>query len=513
MIDPVAGSTNHGPMNSRISARDRDPVFAIPLTLPAAGSGQLTGTLHRQLRAAIIDGRLAAGTAMPSSRKAADALGIARNTAVAIYDLLIAEGYLLPRKGARPVVADIAMRHPRVRAAPKGAATQLRKQIVAPTWQSPSAAPHAPQPLPPRSFRLGVPEHRHFPHEIWRRLNARAWRRWSKHPFDHPPIEGIPPLREAIAHHVAFARAVACTGDDVVVTSGAQQAFDLLARLLVTPAVTRVAVEDPGYEPLRRAFQAAGARLVPVPVDDEGLRVDLLPTDVRVICASPSHQSPTGVALSMSRRAALLAHARMHDAVVIEDDYDGEFRYSSRPLDALQTLDRDARVFYVGTFSKSMFPAMNAGFVVSPSWARDALLAVKRVTETHSAGPLQEALAEFIREGHLARHIRKMTATYAERREALLEGLHVDLHRWLEAIPSIAGIHLAAKIDAGANLRAVVDAMHRHLPGAEVVPGDSTRPGAPSIVAMGFGVIDVEDIRPAIRRVSMMLSRNQPDGR
>ncbi|MGO4778870.1 aminotransferase class I/II-fold pyridoxal phosphate-dependent enzyme, partial [Lysobacter sp. 2RAB21] len=171
--------------------------------------------------------------------------------------------------------------------------------------------------------RLGIPDHRHFPHDIWRRLSAQTLRTWSKTRFSYSPSEGIAELRDAIAQHVAFARAVACVADDVIVTSGAQQAFDLLARLLVTPGQTRVAVEEPGYPPVRAAFAAAGARLVPMPVDEEGLCVEQLPEDVRVISVTPSHQSPTGVALSMRRRRALLDFARQRNAIVIEDDYDG----------------------------------------------------------------------------------------------------------------------------------------------------------------------------------------------
>lgn len=476
----------------------------MPLDLPRSG-GQLTDALHRQLRAAIIDGRLAAGCALPASRRAADSLGIARNTVVAAYDLLIAEGYVLPRKGARAVVADIAARRAFARTAT--ALPRTRPELLAPAWRE-LPPRHGPgQPLPARSFRLGVPEHLYFPHDEWRRLMARAWRQWSKQPFRYPPLDGVPALREAIAEHVAFARAVACSGEDVVVTSGAQQVFDLLARLLVTPGVTKVAVEEPGYPPLRHAFQAAGAILVPVPVDEEGLRVDALPDDVRVICVTPSHQSPTGVALSLPRRAALLAHAQAHDAVLIEDDYDGEFRYAGRPLDALQTLDRDARVFYVGTFSKSLFPAVDTGFAVVPAWAREALLAIKRMGDSHAPAPLQEALAAFIREGHLARYVRRMTPIYAERRQAILDALQTDLAPWLTSVPAFAGLHLAARIRPGVDARPLIDALHRHVPGATSVAEYSMQADAPPMVVFGFGVIDVEQIRPALARLAQALVR------
>lgn len=498
---------------SPVFAKNKEPVFAVAIDLPAAGEGALAAALHRQLRAAVIDGRLAAGSALPSSRRAAAALGIARNTVVAAYDLLMAEGYVLPRQGARAVVADVAARRTRRASAAihsSRASTpdaRGRGALIAPAWQSPPPRHGPALPLPERGFRLGLPEHRFFPHEVWRRLSARVLRQWSRQPFAHAPIQGVPALCEAIAQHVAFSRAVACSGDEVVVTAGAQQAFDWLARLLVTPGRTRVAVESPGYPPLRHAFLAAGARLVPVPVDDEGLRVDLLPADVRVVCVTPSHQSPTGAALSLPRRAALLAHARAHDAVLIEDDYDGEFRYGGRPLDALQTLDRDARVFYVGTFSKSLFPAVSTGFVVAPAWARDTLLAIKRGSDANVPAPQQETLAAFIREGHLARHVRKMTPVYAQRREALLEALDGGLRPWLRPVPSLAGLHLAAHVVDAAQARKVFDALHRHAPGAQSAAEYAMQPDAPPMAVFGYGVIDADGIRPALARLLRALSR------
>ena len=465
--------------------------FAVDLS---GAAGHLAHALHEQLRAAILDGRLLAGAALPSSRGLATTLGIARNTVVAAYDLLVAEGYVLPRRGAKAVVASV---RPRPSARP--VARSIQDPRLAPLWRTPylpfSTAPGVPE----RSFRLGVPDHRHFPHAIWRRLNAQVLQRWSKAPFGYPPSEGIRELREAIATHVAFARAVACAADDVVVTSGAQQAFDLLARLLVTPGKTRVAVEEPGYPPLRSAFVAAGATLVPIPVDDEGLCVDRLPPDVRIVCVTPSHQSPTGVALSMRRRTALLEFARARGAVILEDDYDGEYRFGARPLDALQTLDRDGIVFYVGTFSKSLFPALRKGFIVAPPWAFEALVAVKHCVDAHSDGMAQAVLAAFIREGHLARHVRRMRGLYAERRAALLEGLR-DLSPWLTPIPSEAGMHLAARLRSPGQAAKLFEIARECTPGATSSAVYAMAPPAEPVIAFGYGVIDAGDIAPAMAR-------------
>jgi GntR family transcriptional regulator/MocR family aminotransferase len=480
------------------------PVFPFDLEIAQPPPGGLVRHLHAQLRGAILDGRLPAGTPLPATRRVAEHLGVGRNTVVAAYDLLVAEGYVQSRAGARAVIADVAARRG-VRRTP-GAGRDRR---INPLWTTPLLQPESPRVLPERSFRLGVPDHRLFPHALWRQLAARALRQWSKAPFGYPPSAGLPELREAIAAHVAFARAVACTSDDVVVTSGAQQAFDLLARILVLPGQTCVAIENPGYPPLRAPFHAAGARLVAVPVDDEGLCVDALPCDARVVCVTPSHQSPTGVALSMRRRAALLEFARKHDAVIVEDDYDGEFRFGGRPLDALQTLDRDARVLYVGTFSKSLFPALRKGFVVAPPWAREALVAAKHCADAHSDETAQRTLAAFIHDGHLARHVRRLRPVYAARRESLLAGLVEELGEWLEPIPSEAGLHLAARLRDPADAPRVVDAMRRHAPGAQPVADYAFADVSPALV-FGYGVIDAEAIGPALAAMRRALRRPAP---
>ena len=482
-----------------------EPVFSFPLALPPRGQGLVTQALHQQLRSAILDGRLPSGLALPATRRVAAALGIARNTVVAAYELLVAEGYVMPRKGARAVIADVATRHP---ARARHAVPNLGDARLNPAWRTPLAPAAVAGPAAARSFRLGMPEDRRFPHAIWRRLVARSMRSWARDGFHYPPSEGVPELRDAIAQHVAFTRAVACSSDDMVVTAGAQQAFDLLARTLVTPGRTHVAVEEPGYPPLRAAFAAAGAQLVPVAVDDHGLCVAQLPPDVRVICVTPSHQSPTGVALSLQRRTALLDFARRRGAVVIEDDYDGEFRFGGRPLDALQTLDRDATVFYVGTFSKSMYPSLRQGFVVAPAWARDALVAVKQCIDPHCDSIMQSALAAFIREGHLARHVRRMQAVYAARRRALLDGLQRDLAAWLQPIPSEAGLHLAARIREPALAGTVIAQARRHTPGAQSIAEYTLAgPAAEPALAFGYGAIDATDIAPALARLRRALQR------
>ena len=480
-----------------------EPDFPLDLDLPAV-RGRRGRTLHARLRAAILDGRLAAGAMLPSTRNAAAALGVARNTVAAAYDRLVAEGYVLPRTRARPVVADLRARRGKAAAQPAVALNPAwrRSPVRAPLADAQDAAP----------FRLGLPEHRLFPHAAWRRLVLRALRAAARGPFAQGDAAGLPVLRAAIARHVAFARAVACGADDVLVTAGAQQAFDLLARLLVAPGGTRVAVEDPGYPGLRAAFRAAGAQLVPVPVDGEGLRVDRLGEGIGVVCVTPSHQFPAGVAMSLARRMALLAWARAHGAVIVEDDYDGEFRAEGRPLDALHALDTEGRVCYVGTFSKCMFPSLRAGYVVAPPWARERLAALKRCTDAQADTVQQSALAAFIEEGHLARHVRRMRLEYGRRRAALEDGIAHWLGEWLVPVPSAAGLHLSARIRRAADAPRIVAAARRHLPGAQPWSAFALRTRAAEGLTLGFGLADVPAIERALRALRQSLLKTALGG-
>jgi GntR family transcriptional regulator / MocR family aminotransferase len=245
--------------------------------------------------------------------------------------------------------------------------------------------------------------------------------------------------------------------------------------------------------------------LVPVPVDDHGLRVDRIPSGVKVICVTPSHQSPTGAVMSAARRAELLARARTLGAVVIEDDYDGEFLFDAHPQDALQTLDRDERVFYVGTFSKSLFPSLRKGFVVAPGWAREALIDVKRSTDSHSDGLTQATLAAFIAQGHLARHIRRMRPIYAQRRQALVRGIDQHLGRWLEVLPGNAGLDLCARSLGNSSAPAVLQASLNHLPGA--LPLSAHAMGRPRMhgLCIGYGCVEVDQIVRAVREMGRAL--------
>jgi len=480
------------------------PVLNFGITPPERGSRTLFRSLHSQLRASIFDGRLKPGLRLPATRTFAKTYGVSRNTAVAIYDLLTSEGYLVTRQTAGTFVADVL---PPFAAHVSPANKSERDRRLNTWWRAPRAACYRPTPQPDFDFQVGVPDQTQFPFHVWRRLSARALRRLAKMPATYADPSGECELRAAIVSHVSFARAVACRPQDVTVTSGAQQGFDLLARTLVTPRRTVVAVENPGYPPACAAFAAAGARLVPIPVDEEGLIVERLPKSARIIYVTPSHQYPLGVVLSMRRRIALLEFARTNGAVVIEDDYDGEFRFGGRPLDALQTLDRGESVFYVGTFSKSMFPSIRIGYVVAPPWARDALAAAKQLTDWHTAVPTQHALAEFIAEGHLACHVRKVHRMYDERRKILLRCLETHFASLLTMIPSMAGLHLTTLFERPVDAEALVQKARDTDIGINSLRrffvGRPTKIG----LAFGYGGIDGKAIEGGLERLRPLLSR------
>ncbi|WP_206956781.1 MocR-like pyridoxine biosynthesis transcription factor PdxR [Trinickia acidisoli] len=483
-----------------------EPVFEFPLDLAKLSHESRVQRLHLQLRAAIVERRLPAGARLPSTRRVAQAYGVARNTVIAAYDLLMAEGFIVTRAGAAAEVVDLGMQaNPSVRKR----LPRLPAQPPAIDWRKAAPSTTHAHPTATRGFELGVPDHRWFPSDVWRRSLLHTTSFALAGAFGYPPAEGRPLLRAAIAQHVAYARAVVCDERNVIVTSGAQQAFDLLARVLVKRGQTKVAIENPGYPPLRAALLAAGAQLVPIPVDDEGLIVERLPTDTRIVCVTPSHQFPTGVALSLPRRRALLDFARRNAAVIVEDDYDGEFRYGTQPLDALQTLDRDAKVIYVGTFSKSLFPALRLGYVVAPTWLIAALTAAKQSADNGGNVALQEALARFILDGHLARYTRRMRKRYEARRDTLVRAIECELAAWLIAVPPGAGIHLYARFRDRRQAKRIVSLVDQHAIGAQPVSDFlvERERAAGTGIAFGFGCIDAEEIEASIAGLARALHR------
>jgi GntR family transcriptional regulator / MocR family aminotransferase len=281
----------------------------------------------------------------------------------------------------------------------------------------------------------------------------------------------------------------------------------LLARTLVTPNATVVAVEDPGYPPMRVAFAAAGAKIVPVGIDAEGLIVEQLPSDVDVICVCPSHQFPLGVTMSMRRRKALVEFARSCGAVIIEDDYDGEFRYDGSPLEALRGGDAADVVFYVGTFSKCMLSALRLGFIIAPDWAMRTLVAAKNCLDWHCSTPVQIGIAAFIDEGHLAHHVRKMRDVYKQRRRLLLNFLKQELAQWLNPVPSFYGMHVAAVARTSLDLERIAENLLQHNVKIHTFTryylGRPTQAG----LIFGFGAADVSEMDLGLGSLRQALQR------
>lgn len=487
-----------------------DPLFEIAFGLAAKGSREASHTLYRQLRDAIADGRLAPGARLPATRQAGRLFGVSRNTAADVYDRLLSEGCVVARRGSGTYVAENppAARPGarRKREAPPGYRLNefwLRPEVTAAMgfWRDRAeAAPPVPD-LPQVDFRPALVDSRLFPFDVFRRVSAKQLRKLEREPPGYRSAQGNQgnfSLRAAITKHVAQTRAVVCEPDDVLVTSGAQQAFDLLARVLVTPGETVVVVEDPGYPPMRVAFAAAGAKVVPVGVDAEGLILEDLPAGVGVICLTPSHQFPLGVSMSMRRRKALADLARRRGAVLIEDDYDGEFRYEGDPLAALHTPDTAGVVFYVGTFSKCMVPALRLGFIVAPGWAMHALISAKNCQDWHCATPVQMAVERFVSEGHLAHHVRRMRETYRRRRQLLLTCLRTDFRKWLEPLPSFYGMHVSAVARGSTDLEEVAQVLARRNVRVHTLARYFLGPPSRTGLVLGYGAADLDGIRAGL---------------
>jgi GntR family transcriptional regulator/MocR family aminotransferase len=498
-----------------VMRRDMSSLFEIALNPPSKGSRRSAESVYAQLRAAILDGRLVAGSRLPGERESAVFFGTSRNTVTKAYGRLAIDGLVHSRQGSGTYVAPKRSRLPRERLPTRHAPDPRLNSL----WLQPELSRalnfwHDNQTTTPPNaavfvdFRPALVDPRLFTFEIFRRVSARQLRRMELKPpaFKSPQgNQGHYPLRAAVATHIGVSRAIVCEPDDVLVTAGAQQAFDILARVLVTPGVTTVAIEDPGYPPMRAAFLAAGAKLVPVPVDAQGLVVDAVPSIAQVICVCPSHQFPLGVSMSAQRRAALLGFARKHGAAVIEDDYDGEFRYDGTPLQALRSAATANDVFYVGTFSKCMFPALRLGFVVAPAWAMPTLITAKNCLDWHCPTLTQMTVAGYIADGHLTRHVRKLRELYKKRRDLIAGILQSDFAEELSPVQSHYGMHVAAFATLPGHLERVTAKLlesNVHLHSFErYFFGTPTSEG----LVFGYGAVDLKDIEQGLKALRRAL--------
>lgn len=478
------------------------------------GRRDLTGQLYRQLRTGILDGRLPAGERLPSTRDLATQLGVSRKTTLEVFERLGAEGYLISRPGDGTFVADGLMRlsprtervhtlSPAESTASKPKVSLLRPLSIWEAFPDPRSLPHATEGVE-YDFAGGVTDKTQFPFDAWRRCVNHALRAQARGSGAYRDTAGEPDLRRAIARYLAFNRAVACDADTVFVTHGAQQAIDLLARVMIRPGDV-VAVEDPGYPPVRSCLAALGARVVDVPVDAHGIVVARLPDDARIVYVTPSHQFPLGMPMSLERRVELLEWAQHRGALIIEDDYDGEFRFEGRPMESLKSLDQGGLVAYVGTFSKTVFPELRIGYVVPPISLASALHKAKHVTDWHSCSMTQTALAQFMLDGEFAKHLRRVHKHYAARRQALLDHLRNGLSEWFEAIVPVAGIHLVALLKPPLDEASVIRAAHEAKVGLYGVSAFYRKAPARQGLLFGYGDIEADDINAAMNQLQKVM--------
>lgn len=472
--------------------------------------------LHRQLydgiRAGVLDGRLPRGTRLPATRDLAVQFGLSRNTVTVAFGQLMAEGYLEGRVGDGTYVTeslpdDLLRAEAPVR--PSGRATasappNLSRRghaLVATPVTAPRRATDA------RAFRVGMADYRLFPFEAWSRIVARHWRTPDEALLGYGDPAGIAPLREAIARHAAASRGVRCDASQVVVVSGSQQALDLSARLLLDPG-DRAWIEEPGYLGARAALLAAGADLEPVPVDAQGIDVAAglaAATCARLAYVTPSHQYPLGATMSLQRRLALLEWASRERSWILEDDYDSEYRYAGRPLAALQGLDRDGRVIYIGTFSKVMFPALRIAYVIAPPGMAEAFARARALTDRHPPAIEQVALAEFIADGHLGRHIRRTRGEYAARRVLVLALAPRLLPGGVNVEAADAGMHGIAWLPPGVDGSAASAAAARR--GVDATPVSAYRLGSAERdgLMLGYAAADATEIAAGLQALGEAL--------
>ncbi|TBU84422.1 PLP-dependent aminotransferase family protein [Phytopseudomonas dryadis] len=459
----------------------------------------LARQLYQALRERILDGRLPGGTRLPAGRQLAECLGISRNTVLRALDQLYAEGYVAGRIGDGTYVAELATASLPSPAAQTQSASSPALQLL--------DQHHLPAPLDgaPRAFRVGVPAFDLFPFETWARLSARFWRKPSAARLGYGEPAGDVQLRELIAAYLRNSRGLHCDPAQVLVTCGAQQAISLCAQLLIRPG-DQVAVENPGYRAAGHAFAVAGARLRGIAVDGDGLDTAELERAgaCRLVYVTPSHQYPTGVTLSLARRLELLDWAERHDGWIIEDDYDGEYRYSGTPLAPLAALDRQQRVLYVGTFCKIAFPALRLGYLVLPAGMAEAFARRRALDMRHSEIGTQAVMAEFIAAGHFQRHIRRMRSAARHRRDALLAGWPRQLPG-CQAIPAVhAGLHLCIRCDSLAREQALIAAAA--LGGVELtalsgywLPDSAIPADRRAGLVLGFAAVPEADIDQALQ--------------
>jgi len=481
------------------------PVIAVDRKLPKP--------LHKQIyeafRTAIVDGALHPGQRIPSTRGLASELGVSRFPVLNAYAQLMAEGYFKSRVGAGTVVSSSLLDQftssppvgKRLTATRSGFRPVARRCSILPDLGS------TPWLRGWGAFGVGQVAFDQFPLHIWSSLVARRCRNMDAKSFHYGDLIGSKALRDTIATYLRTARSVHCEAEQIMIVSGSQQALEISARVLLDPG-SRVWIEEPGYRLARSVFAFTGCRLVPVAVDKEGLDVAAgikQYRKARAALVTPSHQFPLGVTMSASRRFQLLEWAQDMDSWIIEDDYDSEYRYESLPIASLQGLDVNARVLYVGTFSKVLFPSLRLGYVVIPTDLVERFLTIRRAMDLGPPPFFQEVLADFIDEGHFARHIRRMRVLYRERRSALVENISKEFGSMVEVHGSEAGMHLTLTLPTSSHDVEIAERAARQdlrvWPLSPAYLGQEARPG----FILGFGSTPAAEVPRAVRKLRNLL--------
>ena len=488
------------------------PIRITGLDLDQDGKIPLYRQLYEGLRRAILVGELSPGVKLPSTRALAADLSIGRNTVVNAYEQLLAEGYLEGRTGSGTYIAAelpdhlLRVRSDQKKSAKSGKARRelsSRGHLLAGTTVS---EPH--DFAIPRAFRPGLPAMEIFPFKTWARLWNRRWRSPSLDLLGYGDPAGYRPLREIIASYLGAVRGVRCEADQVIMIAGSQQALDIVTRVLLNEGDV-VWVEDPGYPGARGAFQGAGAEVVPVPVDSQGLEIstgiDRAP-NARLAYVTPSHQYPLGITMTLSRRLELLDWAARNHSWVLEDDYDSEYRYAGLPIAALQGLDEEDSVIYVGSFSKTLFPSLRIGYMVAPRDLVDTFVAARELMDRGSPSLEQAVLADFIAEGHFERHIRRTRSLYAERQQALVHSAERELHGLMEIRPSSSGMDLIGSLAKGVDDRLAQRLAAQHDVEATPLSTYYFEPPEQGGLLLGYTGVDEAQIATGTRRLAEALS-------
>ena len=488
----------------------RLPASFTPLLMLDSGRGRpMYRQLYDWLRQAIVDGQMRPGQRVPSTRSLAAELKISRIPVFNAYEQLWAEGYLETFVGAGTCVArsipDQELSALRRKESPGARKTDSEARPRRISHRAATLTSQSPQPWLNSlcAFRVSLPALDHFPVRIWSKLSARHSRMLAPETMAYGNAMGHLPFREAIARYLATARGVRCEPSQVLVTTGSQQALQMCAQVLLDPD-DGVGIEEPGYPGARQAFLSAGSRLIPVPVDEEGVRVTELTRrsrNLRVVYITPSHQYPLGMAMSATRRMQLLNWAARNGTWILEDDYDSEYRFGTRPIVSLQGLDKYARVIYIGTFSKVLFPALRLGYLVVPKDLIPAFSAYRDAADIFCSTLYQAVLTDFIEEGHFARHIRRMRMLYMERRSLLVNTLDAQMGKTLQVTGAEAGMHLVALLPSGLDDTAIAQRAAER--GISTMPLSSCYLQRPAVngLILGYGGTNGQQIKQAVHEL------------